>query len=175
MLFVFRLLLLVGLLLPQGVFAQDAVPFPAAFAGSWKGELEWFPPQGASRKVPMQMRIAPTDSGYYHWQLQYGSDGADKRAYALLPVDTASGHWRIDERNSILLDCWWKGNKLHSVFSMNQVTLLAAYWMEQGNLHIEFVSFGKAAVTASGGVGLAPAVESFRVMSRQHAVLLKQL
>lgn len=169
-----RLLTLALFLMPHCVSAQDAVSFPAAFTGNWKGQLEWFPLQGASRTVPMQLRITPTDSGFYQWQLQYGTDGADVRSYALLPVDTATGHWRIDERNSIVLDCWWKGNKLHSVFSMNQVTLMAAYWIEQGNLHIEFVSFGKAAVTASGGVGLAPAVESYKVMSRQHAVLLKQ-
>lgn len=169
-----RLLTVVALLLPAAVKSQDAVAFPAAFTGVWKGQLEWYPADGVPRKVPMQLRITPTDSGFYHWQLQYGADGADVRAYALLPVDTAAGHWRIDERNSIVLDCWWKGNKLHSVFALNRTTLVATYWITNGNLHLEYLSFQQGASTLSGGAGPIPAVESYKVLSRQQAVLRKQ-
>ena len=163
-------LLLTG---PFAVQGQDAVSFPAAFVGKWQGQLHWYA-DGKVQQVPVQLHIAATDSGFYHWQLQYGTEGNDVRPYALLPVDAAAGHWRMDERNSIVLDCWWKGNKLHSVFSLNQVTIMATYWLQQGNLYLEYTSFGRNAITHSGGTGIAPAVESYKVLSRQHAVLRKQ-
>ncbi|MBN8675865.1 MAG: hypothetical protein J0L56_17160 [Chitinophagales bacterium] len=82
------------------IFSQSG-NFPQSRLGKWKGELSWY--QGANpvpEKVKMELRIQPTDSSRkFSWQIIYGSATEDNRPYTLVAVDTAKGHWVIDENN----------------------------------------------------------------------------
>src|SRR4051812_33923622 len=81
-----------------------AQSFPKDFVGHWQGELEWFQ-AGKTQKIKMQLIIHRADTaGQYSWQIVYGEKAEDNRPYLLKPVDTARGHWIIDERDGILLD-----------------------------------------------------------------------
>jgi hypothetical protein len=106
------LVLLFGILFGHVAKAQS---FPQSFIGHWKGTLEWYQSgKQEPQKVTMQLIIRPADTaGQYTWQLIYGERGEDNRPYLLKPVDSAKGHWVVDERNGILLDAYLVGNKLH--------------------------------------------------------------
>lgn len=151
--------------------------FPKDWVGNWKGELEWYK-TGAdtAQKVPMKLRIHPTDSaGSYTWQLIYGAGGEDNRPYLLIPKDSTGVHWIVDEQNGILLDQYWVGGKLCGAFTVMNNTIVNRYWMTRGRLIIEFFSFSNKAVTTSGdGTDEVPKVDSYRVGGYQTAVLSRE-
>lgn len=153
---------------------SSAGQFPQSWLGNWKGEMHWFK-NGATepQKVPMQLRIGEGDSsGTYQWQIQYGDAGADNRPYLLKAVNAAAGHWVIDERNGIILDQFWLGNRLCGAFTVQSSSILNSYWLEGEELHVEFYSLSAKPVRSSGeGTEESPKVDSYRAGSYQKAVL----
>ena len=149
---------------------------PEQFAGDWQGEIAWYK-QGSKlpQKFKMQLKVQPADTaGQYTWQIIYGAKGEDNRPYILKGVDTAKGHWMIDEKNTILLDQYWIGHKFYSVFSVAPVMIVNSYWREGEKLMVEFVSFPlKPARVSGSGTEDAPTVESFDVRSYQKGILYR--
>ena len=147
---------------------------PKQFAGHWRGEVEWHR-QGrdTAQKFKMQLIIEPTDTAnQYSWKIVYGEKGEDTRPYTLKAVDTARGHWLVDENNGILLDQYWIGNKFYSVFSLGATTIVNSYWREGEHLLVEFASYPTKPVRTSGaGTEELPTVESYSVRSYQKAIL----
>lgn len=103
--------------------------FPQNWVGNWKGELSWY--QGANpvpKKVKMELRIHPTDSSHkFSWQIIYGSATEDNRPYTLVAVDTAKGHWVIDENNGIVLDQYMIAGKFCGAFTVQNSTIINNY------------------------------------------------
>jgi hypothetical protein len=162
-----------------GLYATfgNAQDFPAAFIGNWKGELLWYKTGNATpQKVPMRLRIQSTDTaGQYTWQIIYGENGSDNRPYLLKPVDTAKGHWVIDERNGIRLDQYWVGNRFTSAFTVQTTTILDSYWREGETLIAEFHSLSAKPVNTSGaGTKDSPTVASYAAKGYQRAVLWRE-
>lgn len=151
--------------------------FPAAFIGHWKGMLEWYP-AGAKepRKVVMHLRIYPyRDSvDHYTWNMIYGDATKDNRPYLLKPVDTAQGHWIIDEVNGILVDQYWTGGKFCSAYTVQQVTIANNYWIENGQMVAEFITYNTKPIAKTGkGTEDIPYVYSYEIRSYQKAILKK--
>ena len=165
--------LLLMLLVATAAHAQN---FPLDFVGHWKGEIAWYQ-QGKSepRKFAMQLRILPTDTaGHYTWQIIYGDKETDNRPYVLKPVDTAKGHWMVDEQNGIILDQYWAGGKLHGVFSVGGSLIFNTYWLEKGALQVEFTSMPATPQARTGyGTEESPHVDSYNVKSVQRGTLVK--
>lgn len=148
--------------------------FPQSFTGNWKGTLTWTVPGKAPQTFTMRLNVQPADSGRYTWQIIYGDDQKDNRLYLLLPVDTTKGHWQVDEKNGIILDSWWLGNRLTGVFSVQGTTIVDQYWLEAEGLHVEFISYGTIPLRTTGGtVPGIPAVEVYAIKSVQRGVLKK--
>ena len=149
-----------------------------SFIGHWEGTLHWYK-AGSSQleKVKMQLIIKPADSANtYTWQIIYGVKGEDNRPYILKPVDTAKGHWQIDERNGIIIDQYFVGNRFTSAFTVQTTTIVDSYWREGNNLIAEFHSLSAKSVSTTGnGTDESPKVESFGVKSYQRAVLKRGL
>lgn len=124
----------------------------------------------------MQLIIAPADtSGQYSWQIIYGEKNADNRPYLLKPVDTAKGHWVVDERNGILLDQYWMGNRFTNAFTVQNSTILDSYRIEGEEMIVEFYSISAKPVTTSGyGTEESPIVNSYATRSYQRAALRKK-
>lgn len=142
--------------------------------GHWEGTLLWYQagkPQ--PQKVKMQLIIRPTDTaGVYAWQIIYGDKGEDNRPYLLKPVDTAAGHWQIDERNGIVLDQYWVGGRFTSAFTVQSTTIVDTYWREGKNLVAEFYSLSSKPVATTGqGTDDSPKVDSYRTKGYQKAIL----
>jgi hypothetical protein len=154
------------------------VQFPQSFVGNWKGTLEWYKAGDKEpQKITMELRVQPAadTAGQYTWNIIYGSVTADNRPYILKPVDTAKGHWIIDEVNGILLDQYWIGGKFHGAFTVENNTIVNNYWIENGNLYVEFVSYpAKPLATTGKGSEDSPFVNSYNIKAWQKAVLKKQ-
>lgn len=151
--------------------------FPAGWCGHWKGELLWY--RGSApepQKINMELHILPTDSAHrFSWQLIYGSPAEDNRPYLLIAKDTARGHWAIDEKNGIVLDQYWVGGRLSGAFTVQSSTIINHYWMQDGQLHVEFSAIGaKPLATTGKGNEESPFVDSYPVRSYQKAVLQRQ-
>jgi hypothetical protein len=103
-----------------------------SFLGHWEGALYWYQtgkPQ--PQKIKMQLIVQPTDTAnVYTWQIIYGEKGQDNRPYLLKPVNTAKGHWQIDERNGIVIDQYFTGNRFTSAFTVQSTTIVDSYWRE---------------------------------------------
>ncbi|HTE28457.1 hypothetical protein [Flavitalea sp.] len=92
--------------------------FPQNFIGDWQGKLQWMVAGKPVQEFLMRLIARPADtSGQYTWQIIYGDQGKDNRPYLLKPVDTAKGHWTVDERDGIILDSYVHGNSLHGAFT----------------------------------------------------------
>lgn len=152
--------------------------FPADFTGHWKGTLNWYP-AGAKepKQVNMELHVLPSKdtAGQYTWNLVYGKPSEDNRPYILKPIDTAKGHWMIDELNGILLDQYWIGNVFSGAFSVQNTTIVNTYRIENGRMKIQFIAYATKAVATTGkGTEDSPLVDSYGVRSYQEAVLTKQ-
>lgn len=166
-----RFCFLAGLLFTTVILnAQDL----SKFIGHWEGELHWSKTGTKEvQKVKMQLIIEPADTaGQYTWQIIYGDKNEDNRPYLLKPVDTAKGHWVIDERNGILIDQYWIRNRFSSMFTVQNSTILDSYWIENGKLIAEFYGMAAKPVTTSGaGTEDVPTVNSYAIRSYQKAIL----
>jgi hypothetical protein len=152
----------------------QSTSFPQNWEGEWKGELQWFKTGSpAPQKVNMELKIHPGDStGIWDWQIIYGSENDDDRAYKLIPKDTAGIHWVIDELNGIVLDQYWVANKFCGAFTVQSSTIINSYWMENDKLIVEFYSISSKPVATTGaGTAESPFVDSYKMGSYQKAVL----
>lgn len=164
-------LLWTALLVMRFAAAQD---FPDRFLGHWKGELEWYKTgETAPQQSKMQLIIQPADTaGHYSWQIIYGNDGEDNRPYSLKAVDQTKGHWVIDEKDGIVLDQYWTGNRLQGAFTVQGSTIINSYGIEGDSLMVEFFSLGATPVRKTGSAANETlSVASYPVKSFQKAVL----
>ncbi len=124
----------------------------------------------------MQLIIKPTDSANtYTWQIIYGDKGEDNRPYILKPVDTAKGHWQIDERNGIVLDQYLIANRFTSAFTVQATTIVDSYWREGKDLIAEFYSLTAKPVGTTGkGTEDSPKVDSYGTKGYQRAVMKRK-
>jgi hypothetical protein len=167
------------ILISLNTSAQDASAFPKSFVGNWKGTLFWYQPDSVRnpKTITMELRIQPSkdSAGQYTWNIIYGKPTEDNRPYILKPIDTAKGHWVVDEVNGIILDQYWKGGKFCGAFTVNNSTIVNSYWIENGNLITEFISYpAKPLVTTGKGTDDSPKVDSYAIRSYQKAVMKKQ-
>ena len=149
--------------------------FPYSFIGNWKGKLNWMVAGRATRSFSMQLRIHPADTaGQYTWQILYGDSGKDNRPYILKPIDTAKGHWVVDEKDGIILDSYVHGNSIHGAFTVMGNTIVDNYKVENGKMQVEFFSIKLEDKKQSGkGTEDTPFVDSYRISSYQTGVLSK--
>jgi hypothetical protein len=121
------------------------------------------------------LRIKPTDTAnQYTWQIIYGDAGKDNRPYILKPIDTAKGHWVVDEMDGIMLDSYVHGNSLHGAFTVQGNTIVDNYVIENGKMRVEFFSIKLWDKKQSGkGTEETPFVDSYKISSYQTGVLIK--
>jgi hypothetical protein len=161
----------------KGLFGVDRQrspgKFPQSFIGNWKGKLQWMVAGRPAQTFTMQLRIQPTDTaGQYTWQIIYGDSAQDNRPYLLKPVDTAKGHWIVDERDGIILDSYVHGNAIHGAFTVQGNTIVDNYSIENGMMRVEFFSIKLSDKKTSGkGTEDVPSVDSYKISSYQTGVL----
>ena len=172
-----KLILIIVAVLSSVYLAAQSGSFPKEWEGNWKGELQWFKTgKEQPEKVNMELRIHPADSiNTWTWQIIYGSVSEDNRPYHLIKKDTSGIHWVIDEKDGIILDQYWVGNKFCGAFTVQNSTIMNSYWMEKNKLIVEFYNVSAKPVATTGkGTEDSPKVDSYKVGSYQKAILTRQ-
>ncbi|MEM6877384.1 MAG: hypothetical protein AAF544_02410 [Bacteroidota bacterium] len=153
--------------------------FPDDFLGRWSGTLRIWRGDGLAQSVPMQLRIEPVDDANYTYTIIYGEDEeAGLRDYMLKPVDTASGHWYVDEQNGIFLDGYYLGGIFYESFSVMGSRLTASLELRGDELIYAITSGSEEAVRMSGDTIIdgdeIPPVASYGTNVYQRASLRRQ-
>jgi hypothetical protein len=159
------LLIVIGLLMAMSVQGQK---FPGAYVGYWKGDLHIYKGSTVTQTVKFGLEVFPADSGRYDWIITYGDSGQDRRHYTLVPIDTAKGHWAIDENNGIVIDMYATGNKMTSLFSVMGSVIQISYWLEGDEMVMELFSYPQKENAKSGkGTEESPEVNVWKFSGYQ--------
>ncbi len=151
--------------------------FPDDWEGEWVGELLIYSGNSIQQKVEMELHILPIDSSdSYAFTIIYGLDKEKgKRPYEIFAVDTIKGHYKVDEKNSIVLDEYLFGNKMVSRFEVMGNMLLSSYERTAQGILFEIFSGSTKTPTKTGGTSDdIPEVKSYPIKIRQYAVLSKK-
>ena len=131
-------------------------------------------------KLEMNLDILKTAiDSIYDWTLTYDLNGnKDVRAYSLNVVNKQEGHYRIDERNSIIIDGYLHNNNVFtSFFKVSNSYIVATYTKKENSLLFEIISGDERAAASTGNTisngEEIPEVVSYLVNGRQKAVLRK--
>jgi hypothetical protein len=157
----------------------DSLAFPASWAGVWAGTLDIFNGKGKVQSVSMEIELLKIDTsrqGRYTFGLVYGDRSKDYRPYELVPVDPAKGLWRVDEKNSIVMESYLYGPKLLCWFVVEGARVLCTYEKTGDNTMVfEVVSGKESAVSTTGSTKQGdediPEVKTFPFSAFQRAVL----
>ncbi len=162
--------------------AADSLSFPASWAGNWAGTLDIFTPKGKAQTIPMFLEIHKIDSsqtGRYTWGMVYVSKEKDWRPYELLPVNPSAGLWKIDEKNSIMMESYLFQNKFLCWFVVQGSRILCTY--EKTDAHtmvFEVMAGGETPVSTSGntkqGEEDIPEVKTYPFQGFQRGILKRQ-
>lgn len=161
---------------------SDSLPFPASWSGQWEGELNIYAAKGLVQHIPMTLDIQPVDTsleGRYTWGIIYGSKDHDWRPYELVPVDTGKGVWKIDEKNTILMESYLIGPKFLCWFVVEGSRILCTYEKTGPDELIFEVLAGKEIAVSSTGKNTfngeeIPEVITFPLSGFQRAVLKRK-
>lgn len=159
----------------------DSTAFPASWSGVWAGTLDIFGPKGKAQSVPMEVEVFRLDTskqGRYAFTLMYGSRDKDYRPYELVPVAPEKGLWRVDEKNSIVMESYLRGPVLLCWFVVQGSRILTTYEKTGDTLIFEVISGNETPVSTTGntkqGEEDIPEVKSYPVGVFQRAVLRRK-
>ncbi len=158
---------------------RDTLPFPASWEGDWQGTLDIYNARGKVQSVNMQVeihRIDTSTTGRYTFGLVYGSKEQDWRPYELVPVAPEKGLWRVDEKNSILMESYLYGPKLLCWFTVSGNRILCTYEKRGADeMLFEVYSGSETPVSTTGntkqGEEEIPEVKTFPFAVFQRAIL----
>ncbi len=114
----------------QCLSAQTPGTFPESWQGDWTGTLDIFNGKGKVQSVAMTVEIHKIDTskeGRYTFGLVYDSKEKDWRPYELVPVAPEKGIWKVDEKNSIVMESYLCGPKLMCWFVVQGSRVLCTY------------------------------------------------
>lgn len=159
--------------------ADTTYQFPQDWLGYWQGDIVIYGATGEMQRLPMALDLRATAaSDRYHWAIIYGSDTiAGRRDYYISPVDTAVGHWQVDEQNSIIIDSYVRGPALVSAFEVQGNYLTSSYSRSGEELIFEILMMNDASQETGGGTidsTSIPVVDVFTVKVRQIAKLTRR-
>lgn len=161
---------------------SSATAFPNTWVGNWEGTLDIFNGKGKVQSVAMRMEIHPIDTsaeGRFAFGLIYGSKEQDWRPYELVPVAPDKGIWKVDEKNSIVMESFLYGPKLLCWFVVQNARVLCTYEKtDENTIVFEVISGPETPVSTTGnskqGEEDIPEVKTYPCSVFQRAVLKKQ-
>ena len=167
------------LFLSVSVFSQSS--FPESWLGKYEGNLEIYSVDSIAMNLKMNLDIIKTEKdSVFQWVITYDFKGKeDIRSYELIVVDKQKGHYQIDEKNSIVIDAYFRNEIFTSFFSVSEVFILATYTMNKEKAIVfEIISAKTKAVSSTGGTKIdeeeIPIVAGYLVNGRQKAVLISK-
>lgn len=157
--------------------APHVYSFPQDWIGTYSGKLNIWGIDTVKQEIRMTLQIQEKDSlDQYPWTIQYGEQ--DIRKYALQKIDPINGHYLIDEKNSIFLDAFVKGNHLISRFEVMGNDLVVDYERVNSGIKTLFFISKKDEIRTSGDqvndtLDTIPAVNSYKITGLNEVLLHK--
>lgn len=153
--------------------------FPASWEGNYKGDLEIYGVDSIAMRVTMILNIKKKSDSIFKWKITYNFKGkVDVRDYILKLIDAKNGHYTIDEKNTIVIDSYFRANILTSFFEVQDSFIVSTYSRKGNSIIFEIISANGKKRTSSGNKlfegETIPKVNSYLVNGRQKAVLIKQ-
>ena len=153
--------------------------FPKSWEGNYKGELKIFGVDSVKMNLTMKLDIARKTDSIYQWKITYDYNGkADIRDYELVLVDQKKGIYKIDEKNSIVIDSYYKMEIFTSFFEVMNSFIISTYSKNSDGILFEIIAANGENPTITGDSKFdnedIPEVKSYVVKGRQKAILLKQ-
>lgn len=159
----------------------DSLSFPETWKGEYTGELKIYTGSGLQQSIPMELHILPIDSSTnYTWTIIYGEDKeAGKRDYELMCLDKEKGLYKIDEKNSILIEAYLFGETLIQRFEVMGTLLEVKTEKINDNQLSWTITSGKKDKTGTTGDTVQegeeiPPVNAFSLSNMQKALLTKE-
>jgi hypothetical protein len=155
--------------------------FPETWQGDWSGTLDIYNGAGKVQSVEMTIEIHKIDTstqGRYTFGLVYGSRDKDWRPYELVPVSPETGIWKVDEKNSIMMESFMMGPKFLCWFVVQKSRVLCTYEkVDDSTMIFEVISGIEANVSSTGNTTFngetIPEVKTYPFSVFQRAVLKK--
>ncbi len=154
--------------------------FPESWVGNWKGTLEILGVDSTIQKIDMVIEIQPIfKDSVYTWVYNYIPDSSniDRREYELHVINKPMGLYSIDEKNSIQIECFLRGNTLTSFFNVENTFIITTYTMEGDSLIFEVLAAPAKEVSTSGGKKVdgekIPKTKTYSIIGKQKAILTR--
>lgn len=172
--FVSKAFCMLGAALSQGEDVRPALP--ESWHGVWIGKLVVHSQTGKTDELPMELHIGPIeDRKAYTWRIIYGVDKKRQvRNYELLPEGEKAGHFKIDEKNGIVIDARLMGDAIYCYFKVNEVLISAKYERRGECLFVEIASVGLKEPRVTGIKSRMFEVEAYRLEGVQVGELKKK-
>jgi len=160
------------------LYAQEQ--FPKSWVGNYEGNLEIYAVDSIGMQLKMQLNIHPTENdSIYKWTITYDFKGkSDVRSYELKIIDAQKGYYQIDEKNTIVIDSYYRYGILTSYFEVNKNVIIASYKKENNAIVFEIIAANSVPISKTGGVIFKEEeiseVFSYTVNGRQQCILKKQ-
>lgn len=146
------------------------VSFPYGWEGAYAGELEIMGTEDVAMRAAMSLTIRSTPApDRWSWVIQY--EGQPAREYEIVVVDSAIGHYRIDEGNSVTIDGRLMGDTFLSPFGMESTLLSAKYQRVPEGIKFEIVTTSLDPLPPLSTEPNAQTVASYPVQGYQRALL----
>jgi len=157
-------------------FSQQS--FPESWEGNYKGELQIFGVDSVNMKLTMKLAIHKKTDSAYQWKMIYDFQGKeDVGDYELKIVEKLTGHYVIDELNTIVIDGFYRSGIFTSFFKVMDSFIISTYTKVNDDLIFEIISANGKNPTITGNQKFndedIPEVKTFLVNGRQKAILKK--
>lgn len=170
------LLIIIVFLYSLSSYSQNV--FPTSWQGNYKGDLQIYGVDSVAMKLTMKLSISKKTDSIYQWKMTYIFKGKeDVRDYEVIIKDAKKGHYIIDEKNTILIDAFYKTGIFTSFFSVQDSYIVSTYSRKENDIVFEIVSANGKKPNISGAQKYKnediPEVKSYLVNGRQKAILKK--
>ena len=163
--------------LSVNIFSQES--FPKSWEGNYQGELQIYGVDSVAMKLKMKLDIKQKTDSIYQWKITYDFRGkVDVRNYELVIVNQKKGIYKIDEKNTIVIDSYFKTDIFTSFFEVMNSYIISTYTKVNDTIEFEIISGDGKKPSISGNSKAdnedIPEVKSYLVNGRQKAVLKKR-
>jgi len=167
------------ILMNLSIIGYTQEQFPKSWVGDYEGNLEIYAVDSIGMQLKMKLAIHPSKKdSIYNWVITYNYKGKeDVRTYELKVMDVNKGKYQIDEKNSIVIDSYYRYGILTSYFEVNKNVIIASYKKDVDAIIFEIIAANSVPISKTGGSKIneeeIPEVYSYPVNGRQQCVLQK--
>jgi len=124
----------------SNTIAQVSSNFPDGWTDRWAGTLFIYG-ENKVKEIYMELIIKPAeDTNHWKWTIIYGKgEFSQTRQYELILVDSSKGKYKVDEKNSIILEATYRNNTFFSTYEVEKNLITAIYSLSDNKIIFEII------------------------------------